>query len=61
MKVIITETSSIHFNHDTISVFDDDGREIVLRRGQIQELKHLLSKTYSTRPYPNRCPVEITK
>jgi hypothetical protein len=43
MKVIITRTSPVHPNHRTISIFDDDGREITVRQGHIPNLKKLLT------------------
>lgn len=44
MKAIITRISRVHPNHRVISIFDDDGREIAIRQGQINKLKELLTK-----------------
>ena len=44
MKVVIThqETKGRMRNSDTISLFDSDGREIAIRRGQIPQVIRLL-------------------
>ena len=42
MKVELTHLSLIHPNHDTLSVFDGDGREIAIHRMDIDQLITLL-------------------
>ena len=42
MKIKVTILSGVHPNHDTLSLFDNDGREVTFRRSQIDELVRLI-------------------
>jgi len=44
MKIKVAWLSSVHPDHDTPSIFDNDGREIAIHQSQIKELKKLLGR-----------------
>ena len=41
-KIKLTHISQVHPNHDTLSIFDGDGREIAIRQKDIDQLIRLL-------------------
>jgi hypothetical protein len=53
MQIVVTNLSPVHPNHDTISIFDSDQREIAIRRSQIPTLISNLRK-YRHNPYRAR-------
>lgn len=42
MRAKITRKSAVISRQDTISIYDEDGREIAIRRGKVETLRELL-------------------
>ncbi len=44
MKVVVTKLSPVHPNHNELTITDNQGREAVIRKGDVKTLKKLLTQ-----------------